>query len=650
MTEQFLSHDQAIGTEIGEKRHACRRMRRYLVAFVAGVGLSIALFYAALAALLAVDRLPPPPVSGTWCIDSRFAWLREGPPLKQASLIAVGSSTTWRNLNLDVVPAELKDAGVVNAAPCFLTINQTRYLTEYFLQRAPEIKTLLTVLTPRDFEGCSRNPTAFFDPAIADPYIDGEASPWWLYFRNFRLRDVLLHAIYAGERRPELTYDRYGSGPLVRAVQDMGRPFKPEAPCYSELTRLAKLLEAKGVQFIAVIFPVMPAWAKRHDPSGVAQTSFRSAVQTALGATEAILVDGMTDWHVPDPAFTDPVHLQWPETAAFTRFIWNEARRHGADLPPLKESADSPVRDERTKQGGFIPRENHRFGFNAQSIRMKYAQRSDLQGELSPGTGANVATSNRTAPMLDAITQNTSGYSEGYPVGVPRNYVWCSGSYKPAGYDKPPLHFTAVTGWGQVYPKAGAPAYSNADGHIAIANAETYVHLKITGEWILVQKQVPDVINGAHFVSDFKRNSSVAMKLSEQPDGSVLISIPPTGYNSHFWVAKRGTYAAGAVDGVYVQMDMKTNDPNMKFVANVGADWWRDATAPYTHKLTNNPGAGMSNWVELSTQWSTLRFTSWSTSKLLADPPPPLAGAEPLSALVLRRPASTSAPPCISRL
>jgi hypothetical protein len=33
----------------------------------------------------------------------------------------------------------------------------------------------------------------------------------------------------------------------------------------------------------------------------------------------------------------------------------------------------------------------------------------------------------------------------------------------------------------------------------------------------------------------------------------------------------------------------------------------------------------MSNWVELSTQWSTLRFYSWSTAQLRADPPPPLA-------------------------
>jgi hypothetical protein len=340
MSKQFPEHRQPVDAGIGEKRRARRRMRSYLAAFVAGIALSIVLFYGALAALLTLDRLPSPPVSGTWCIDSRFAWLKEGLPLKQANLVAVGSSTTWRNLDLDVVSTEPKDAGVVNASPCFLTLNQTRYLTEYYLQRAPVVKTFLTVLTPRDFEGCSRNPTAFFDPEIADPYIDGQVSPWWLYFRNFRFRDILLHAVYASDRRHELKYDRHGSGPLFRAVPDTGRPFKPEPSCYSQLTRLASLLEGKGVQFIAVLFPVMPAWAERHDPSGVAQASFKSAVQGALSPSRAILVDGMTRWRVPNSAFADPVHLQWPETAAFTRFIWNEARRRGADLPPLKAGAD----------------------------------------------------------------------------------------------------------------------------------------------------------------------------------------------------------------------------------------------------------------------------------------------------------------------
>ena len=245
-------------------------------------------------------------------------------------------------------------------------------------------------------------------------------------------------------------------------------------------------------------------------------------------------------------------------------------------------------------------------------------------------------------PMLDAIFQNTPGQSEGYALGVPKDYAWCSGSYKAAVNGAPPRNFTAVTGKGQVYPKEGARAYSTTDG-ITIANARTYVHLSTTREWVLIQDQATDEITGAHFVADFSPKAVKPMRIKAQPDRSVVIGAPPAGYNDLFWPAKRGTYAAGSVDGVYVQMDMRTNDPNMKFVADVGADWYLDANVGTGRDFANISGAGQSNWVELSTQWSTLRFYSWSTAQLQADPPPPLA--DPLVATkqpITRRRANTS--------
>ncbi|MCW3058392.1 MAG: hypothetical protein JWQ02_213, partial [Capsulimonas sp.] len=190
-----------------------RRARVYLGAFAAGVILSVASFYAALGVLRALDRLPPPPVSGTWCIDRRFAWLRDNAYWKNADLIAVGSSATLRNLNFGVIPSEAQKRGVVNAAPCFLSVNQTRYLTEFLIQRASKPATVMMVLVPRDFQGCSRNPTAFFDPDLVDQYISGKVNRAWLRFRNFRPKDVFFHVILADERRPQLQYDEFGSGP-----------------------------------------------------------------------------------------------------------------------------------------------------------------------------------------------------------------------------------------------------------------------------------------------------------------------------------------------------------------------------------------------------------------------------------------------------
>ena len=105
---------------------------------------------------------------------------------------------------------------------------------------------------------------------------------------------------------------------------------------------------------------------------------------------------------------------------------------------------------------------------------------------------------------------------------------------------------------------------------------------------------------------------------------TLLIHALPSAHYALFWLTKRGTYTAGSVDGVYVQMDMRTNDPNMKFVADVGADWYLDASVGVGRDFANVSGAGQSNWVELTTQWSTLRFYSWSAAQLQADPPPPL--------------------------
>jgi hypothetical protein len=133
----------------------------------------------------------------------------------------------------------------------------------------------------------------------------------------------------------------------------------------------------------------------------------------------------------------------------------------------------------------------------------------------------------------------------------------------------PPSNFSAVTGWGQIYPEVGATAYSNPSDTVQIANAQTWVHLT-TGQWVLVQNQATDQIAGASFLADFSGNSNIAWQETVQPDGSVTVDPPATGYNDHFWPNARGTYTPGTVDGVYVQMDMRTNDPNLKLVANVG--------------------------------------------------------------------------------
>jgi hypothetical protein len=228
--------------------------------------------------------------------------------------------------------------------------------------------------------------------------------------------------------------------------------------------------------------------------------------------------------------------------------------------------------------------------------------------------------------ISDAIRQNTLGRSEGFPVGVPKSWNWYKG-WNYEGMHTPPANFTAVEGWGAIYQQVGAPTYSNPDSAVEVANAKTYVHLKEMGEWILAQDQSTSPIVGGHFVANFAKNAGYAMNVSSLPGGGASFAAPPTGYNDHFWYQSRGTYAAGTVDAVYVQMDMRVTDPNLKLVAIVGADWWRDASAPFVDDHSNNPGVGSSNWIALSTQWRTLGYYSMSTTQFQNDLPPPLRGA-----------------------
>ena len=228
--------------------------------------------------------------------------------------------------------------------------------------------------------------------------------------------------------------------------------------------------------------------------------------------------------------------------------------------------------------------------------------------------------------ISSVIRQNTLGQSEGFPAGVPRSYNWYKG-WNGQGLETPPADFTAVEGWGQVYQRVGAPEHSNPDATVEVANAKTYVHVKQSGEWVLVQDQSKIQMTGGHFVPDFAGNAGYPMKMTPLAGGGTTFSAPPAGYNDHFWYKSRGTYAAGTVDAVYVQMDLRVTDPDLNLIASVGADWWRDANAPYLQDHSNNPGIGSSNWVELSTQWRTLGYYSMNAAQFQTDLPPPLRGS-----------------------
>jgi hypothetical protein len=223
--------------------------------------------------------------------------------------------------------------------------------------------------------------------------------------------------------------------------------------------------------------------------------------------------------------------------------------------------------------------------------------------------------SNRQKALREAIEQNTRQKNLPVPAGVPTDWSWYTGKSGVNTATPSPSGFSAVTGWGIVYPEAG---YPTVPANVLVRNFVTFLHLA-SGGWMEVQNQATDPISGDHFVADFSNNQNFPWNTRTLPDGTVVFDAPRVGYNDHFWPERRGTFGSEPVDGVFVSARVKTDAPAAMLVAALGADWWRSVTAQYESGFANNPGIGQSNFVRLKTRWRTLYFYSLSTEQFEAN-------------------------------
>jgi hypothetical protein len=295
---------------------------RFLACFGSFLALGGLAFIATLMMLRAAGSLPAPPLTGTYCIDEKFKFLAER-EIRDVDLLAVGSSVTWRNLDLTPFESRGLSSHPLNAAPCYLNFHQTAFLTEFLLEHLGRVKTVLSVVAPRDFADCDASDRAFFDPDQAEPYVFEDSPPLYIYATNFRPMQLFRDASQVASRRSAASADGplvmgpYGAGPIEGNRKRTVAPTFDDA-CFEALRGLESKLAAQGVALVIVSFPMSPRWRSRHDPDGSITAEFEKRIQEVLQDESTIVVPS-AKFRTDGALYYDDVHFRWQGSRDFSR-------------------------------------------------------------------------------------------------------------------------------------------------------------------------------------------------------------------------------------------------------------------------------------------------------------------------------------------
>jgi len=301
-----------------EDARGVRVAQRWLLQVVLLSLIGTALFVLLFLALAAANRLPAPPLTATACLDEKLAFARSA-ALEEATLIAIGSSATWRNLDMRRLEQAMPTERALNVATCYLYVDQTAFLSELLLERTAKVTHVLTVLAPRDFEKCDPRDTKIVQPLLARAHLNGFLPGWLVHLINFRPMYILREAFSIKAAREELLRsDRYGSSPAYR-TNSWNPPPSLDERCFGALAKLESLVTAKNARLVVATLPLMPRWLAEFDPNDRAISHWIEGIRARLGPG-SLFVDGRAfPW--PDEGFADPVHLLWPMGAKYTDFI-----------------------------------------------------------------------------------------------------------------------------------------------------------------------------------------------------------------------------------------------------------------------------------------------------------------------------------------
>jgi hypothetical protein len=309
----------------------------YLLALGAGAGLILLTLFGLMAGAERAGRLPPPAFSNSLCEDEKLMVLRDRHASDAPTLLAVGSSVSWRHFDAAALTRAMPQARPLNAGFCGLKITQTAYVLDWLLRRYPSARQVLAIVAPQDFESCTRPDVPVFDTAVADELFENRVSLWSYYIRYFSFSFLTNQfRIKEGrEARPgfePLFHDKYGAAPID--------PFSPhpfsglfyrsltelDTVCFAALRKMASVLTESGRRFVVATTPLHPEWVdldRQH--GGLAQT-FSGRLEAALAGTGATFWDGNREMGFAGREFTDAIHLRWAAASRFSEALIERTR------------------------------------------------------------------------------------------------------------------------------------------------------------------------------------------------------------------------------------------------------------------------------------------------------------------------------------
>lgn len=315
-------------------------MNRFALGMVSGcIGLlgMVAAGYALLAAAMP-ESLPAPTITRLAALDEKLRYLRRHPQL-DPRILAVGSSIAWRQLD-GAAFDEIAGGGraFLNGGTAMLQIHQSRAMLDFYLSQYRNVRQVLLLTGPPDFDDCSRAPADLMPAKDAAAYAFGELPEAYFYMRYFAPQRFLKSAAALEQRQQPLTgdlyLDRWGSGPL-HVPEDMLRglrygPSSPDPACLDALTGIVDDMRTRNIRLTIVFPPVHPAYREEYPHVMATVCAITRSLESTLAGDGVRVLNYENDSSYRPEDFFDAFHLQWPAVQRFSR----EIAQGMQDTPP----------------------------------------------------------------------------------------------------------------------------------------------------------------------------------------------------------------------------------------------------------------------------------------------------------------------------